>query len=124
LDERWATRAKSLRLTKLQDYFTPVFYRAIANKNISNKRLETMLEDDLFGQLPPELTRFTLDSLPAAIPLARMIKEKLAGRRAGEELSYVDLRGRMIRRRNPKTAAKLPPLQESRIMQRWQQIIK
>jgi len=124
LDERWATRAKSLRLLKLQDYFKPVFTRAIANKNISNKRLETMLEDDLFGQLPPELTRFVLDAPMGAVPLARMIKEKLAGRRDGEELGYVDIRRRMIRRRNPKTAAKLPPLDESRILQRWQQIIK
>jgi len=122
LDEEWATRAKSLRLLKLQDYFKPVFKRAIANKSISNKRLETMLEDDLFSQLPPGTG--ALDPPMGGVPLTSMIKEKLAGRRAGEELGYVDIRHRMIRRRNPKTAAKLPPLQESHLIQRWQQIIK
>jgi hypothetical protein len=120
LDEDWMTRAKYMSVLKLQDFFKPVFSRAIANENISNKRLEEMLEDDLYGARPG----MGSGSVMGLVPLAAMIKEKLAARRAGEELGYVDIRGRMIRRRNPKTAAKLPPLDESRTVHRWQQIIK
>jgi hypothetical protein len=128
LDEEWVARANSMRIAKLQDYFKPVFARAIANKNISNKRLEAILEDDIYGQFHAAqsgLGRTHGLSLQRTDgPLVKMAKEKLAGRRAGEELDYVDIRGRVIRRRNPKAAAKLPPLDESRIIQRWSKIIK
>jgi hypothetical protein len=121
LDEDWMSRAKYMSVSRLQRFFEPVFFRAIANENISNKRLEEMLEDDLFEAAPGVGTG------PGAlglVPLAAMIKEKLAARRAGEELGFVDIRSRMIRRRVGGTAAKLPPLEESRIIQRWSKIIK
>jgi hypothetical protein len=122
LDEEWVTRAKSMRLLKIQDFFKPVFMRAIANENISNERLKIMLDNDPFQT--PSWWRSSAPRAMRQVPLTAMIKEKLAARRAGEELGYVDIRGRMIRRKNPRTAAKLPPLQEGGIIQRWQKIIK
>jgi hypothetical protein len=111
LSDEWLEGAIARRAIAIYGHWGAIWQRLTANDNVSDELLNTIAETD-FGE--------DLGKLPKA-----MAREKQASRKAGEEgMGYVDLRSRIIRRKNPRTAAALPSLAEQRIIQRWHKIIK
>ena len=118
LSDEWLEGALARRATAIYGQWGAIWQRLVAHENISNELLNTITKTDFAGE--------SWDRLDAVKLLKDMVREKEAARKAGEkeDLGYVDLRSRLIRRRSSRTSKALPPLAEQRIIQRWHKIIK
>ena len=118
LSDEWLEGALDRRAIAIYGHWRSIWQRLVAHENISNELLNTIIETDFGGD--------SWDRLGAGELLKGMVREKQAARKAGEEeeVGYVDLRSRVIKRKNPRTSMGLPPLAEQRIIQRWHKIIK
>jgi hypothetical protein len=117
LSDEWLEGALARRAIAIYGHWGAIWQRLVANENVSNELLNTIIETD-FGE-------DSWDRRDAVKLLKDMVREKRASRKVGEEdLGYVGLRSRLIRRRSSRTSKALPPLAEQRIIQRWHKIIK